>query len=1037
MEWRESDYYVIFRRRRQAPNSSIVRSLLQSASEFIATRVEKSSSPVKNIRSSVSQNQSATHSRAPSRSVNWNHKFITFAILIALLCTNTPIVRADQEPARAHPALLQLAAEHPGETFMVIIQREMKNKNFNDDDPDVAIEKAGGKVKKQLQMIESFSAELTGKEIEKLAKNPKVRWISFDAPLVSTAVGDPTVRDEFNTVSFANNQGSVQWLGNWIENDPETNGAGASAGQVQIANGALRLDDNPDTGGQPSAARQVNLSSATAATLSFNYRTAVGVDPDDAVVVEVSNNGGSTYSVLETFTGFSGEVISSRSYNISTYLANTTTIRFRVSNNYGAVDEYFYADNVQVEFVQSSAASLATGLAGYWNFDVNANDYSDNNYHGTATNGAAVNTTSSTNKIGSGKLSVDGVNDFVDLSIYRTSLATLSQGTVAMWIKTTSTQDSLFNIDDTADTDSVASLWINLNGQLAFDIWQNNVRLFGVASTARVNDGLWHHVAFAVDSSGNKLYIDGVQVPATYSSGSASSTAFFDDVTGIDTVQIGRDVNYYGGRYYYNGLMDDVRLYNRALSTAEIGLLGAATPIPAKFLSSTRAVLLQQQSPALTGQGIGVAVVDSGITSHIDLQGRIVVNNNQTSAPDANDNYVHGTHVAGIIAGNGASSSGMYKGVAPGANLINVKVSNDQGVALMSDLIDGLQWILSNKTTYNIRVVNISLNSTVAESYHTNPLNAAVEILWFNGVTVVVAAGNNGTGNNPVTLYPPANDPFVITVGATEDKGTTSLSDDKIANFSAFGTTENGFAKPDLVTSGRSLISLLSSTSATGYINHPVHRVDNKYFRMTGTSMAAPVVSGAVALLLQDEPGLTPDQVKYRLKATANTAWGDYNSARAGAGALDIYAAINGTTTQSANTGQTVSTLLTTGSGAVNSTVNWNSVNWNSVNWNSVNWNSVNWNSVNWNSSYGNSSIWDDQVSGASVLEQEPEELATETIAESTESVRPPTSEMILGWGDGVGGTVVGETEDGIIESNPEDETAATQRQLFLPFVTR
>ena len=273
-------------------------------------------------------------------------------------------------------------------------------------------------------------------------------------------------------------------------------------------------------------------------------------------------------------------------------------------------------------------------------------------------------------------------------------------------------------------------------------------------------------------------------------------------------------------------------------------------------------------------------------------------------------------------------------------NLVNVKVSNNVGNATTSDLIDGLQWIKDNKATYNIKVVNISLNSTVAESYHTSPLDAAVEILWFNGIVVVVAAGNNGTGTGPVTLYPPANDPFVITVGATDDKGTPALSDDAMAVFSAYGTTEDSFAKPDLVAPGRNLISLLASTSAYGYVNHPVHRVDASYFRMSGTSMAAPVVSGAVALLLQDEPGLTPDQVKYRLKATANTTWAGYTAAQAGAGYLDIYAAVNGTTTQSANTNQVVSTLLTTGSGAVNSAVNWNSVNWNSVNWNSVNWNS-------------------------------------------------------------------------------------------------
>ncbi len=128
--------------------------------------------------------------------------FLVFVLAAGLLAPAAmPVARAGQDPPRAHPALLQLAAEHPDDTFMVIIQREVKNKDLADDDPETAVDKAGGRVRKQLQMIESFSAELTGKEIEKLAKNPKVRWISFDAPLFSTAAGDPTVRDEFGSTS--------------------------------------------------------------------------------------------------------------------------------------------------------------------------------------------------------------------------------------------------------------------------------------------------------------------------------------------------------------------------------------------------------------------------------------------------------------------------------------------------------------------------------------------------------------------------------------------------------------------------------------------------------------------------------------------------------------------------------------------------------------------------------------------------------------------------------------------------------------------
>jgi len=362
---------------------------------------------------------------------------------------------------------------------------------------------------------------------------------------------------------------------------------------------------------------------------------------------------------------------------------------------------------------------------------------------------------------------------------------------------------------------------------------------------------------------------------------------------------------------------------------------------------------LWNQANYLQGQGVTVAVVDSGIGDHNDFKSTPDGNGDMrvlktavyvTGSDKLKDWYGHGTHVAGIIGGNGNKSDGRYIGIAPKVNLVSVDVANDQGGSTTSDVIAGLQWVFNNKAKYNIRVVNISLNSSVAESYHTSALNAAVEILWFKGIVVVVSAGNNGTA----TLYPPANDPFVITVGAADDRGTPGLSDDTLATFSAYGVTESGFAKPDLVAPGANIISVLSKQDNTLAVAHPDHKLTDSnlwdyYFRMSGTSMSAPVVSGAVALLLQDEPNLTPDQVKYRLKATANTSWPGYDATKAGAGYLDAYAAVHGTTSQNANTGLQASQLLWTGS---------NPVTWGSANWNSVNWNSVNWNSVNWNSDY-------------------------------------------------------------------------------------
>ncbi|HLO27801.1 MAG TPA: S8 family peptidase [Anaerolineales bacterium] len=365
---------------------------------------------------------------------------------------------------------------------------------------------------------------------------------------------------------------------------------------------------------------------------------------------------------------------------------------------------------------------------------------------------------------------------------------------------------------------------------------------------------------------------------------------------------------------------------------------------------------LWNNSPYLQGQGIGVAVVDSGVNPNGDLFTSAGVNRqvadvrfNSDYNQNTSDGYGHGTHVASIIGGDGSESAGKYIGVAPMVNIINVKVSNDDGSALMADVVAGLQWVLANKNTYDIRVVNLSLNSSVAESYQTSPLDAAVEILWFNKIVVVASAGNQGSS----AIYPPANDPFIITVGAADDKGTSGISDDVMASFSAYGQTSDGFKKPDLVAPGANVVARLVNQNMGVALTHPANKVGDSYFRMSGTSMAAPMVSASVALLLQDEPALTPDQVKYRLTATANKNWAGYNSARSGAGYLDVYAAVRGTTTQSANTGVMASQLLSTGSAPITwGSVGWNSVGWNSVGWNSVGWNSVGWNSVGWNSDY-------------------------------------------------------------------------------------
>jgi serine protease AprX len=301
------------------------------------------------------------------------------------------------------------------------------------------------------------------------------------------------------------------------------------------------------------------------------------------------------------------------------------------------------------------------------------------------------------------------------------------------------------------------------------------------------------------------------------------------------------------------------------------------------------------------GTGVGVAVIDSGISPDGDLTGpngltsRIVYSESFVDGQGTNDGYGHGTHVAGIAGSSGRDSSGAlftrtFKGVAPNVNLINLRVLDSNGMGEESDVISAIQRAIELKNIYNIRVINLSLGRPVYESYKLDPLCQAVEAAWKAGIVVVVAAGNYGRDNSfgtkgYGTIASPGNDPYVITVGAMKTNGTIYNTDDTIASYSSKGPTlVDHIVKPDLVAPGNQIISLMvpNSTLALQFPRTliPISLYETiggtgksgDYFVLSGTSMSTPVVAGAAALLIQQHPGLTPDQVKARLMKTATKA---------------------------------------------------------------------------------------------------------------------------------------------------------------------
>ncbi len=314
-----------------------------------------------------------------------------------------------------------------------------------------------------------------------------------------------------------------------------------------------------------------------------------------------------------------------------------------------------------------------------------------------------------------------------------------------------------------------------------------------------------------------------------------------------------------------------------------------------------------------TGAGIGVAVIDSGITSwHDDLtvayrSGQRVsafvdfVNNRSSKY----DDWGHGTHVAGIIAGNGYDSGGDRVAIAPKASIVALKALDYEGKGRISNIIAALDWAIANKTRYNIRVINMSLGAGVFESYNTDPLTLAAKRAVEAGIVVVAAAGNMGKAVNGDPQYgaisAPGNAPWVLTVGASSTMGTTDRRDDTIANYSSRGPTMIDYAaKPDLVAPGSGTVSLADKNSLF-YITKAANLLpatrwglnlfSMPYLTLSGTSMATPVVAGTVALMLEANPSLTPNMVKAILQYTAQVYPG-YDYLTQGAGFLNTYGAV-------------------------------------------------------------------------------------------------------------------------------------------------
>ncbi len=417
-----------------------------------------------------------------------------------------------------------------------------------------------------------------------------------------------------------------------------------------------------------------------------------------------------------------------------------------------------------------------------------------------------------------------------------------------------------------------------------------------------------------------------------------------------------------------------------------------------------QSIRLNQVDSTFDGTGVTVALLDTGITPSPDLGTRLLARVDLTPDHDGFDGYGHGTHLSGIIAGNGASSFGQWKGVAPGANLVSVKVAGTDGSTDVSVVIAGLQWVVANKALYNIRVLNLAFGTDSQQSYSIDPLDYAVEQAWFSGVVVVASAGN--CGPSPNTVNKPGDDPFIVTVGAADNHNTPDRSSVTVAPFSSWGTP-GGYTKPDLIAPGITIVSLRAAGSSIDTA-FPDARIGDAYFKGTGTSQAAAIVSGVVALMLQANPSLTPDVVKGILTKTAYKNGGYGNGA--GAGLIDVGSAVQASKNIGGVWPANVGVIPSNGTGSLEAsrgsfhvnadikgdgvpepvsgeidvlgqpwipgpwspidwytspwsqltavTPGWSSTSWSSTSWSGTTWSATSWSSTSWSSTSWSATAW-------------------------------------------------------------------------------
>jgi hypothetical protein len=950
-----------------------------------------------------------------------------FFVFTMLLSLSFPFVGFSAEEASAlQPYLAEMAAASPDETIRVIVM-----KADNTDLAEKFAERLGAEIYVDLPIINGFAMAIEGKMLELFASHASVQWVSYDAPMTFSGASEPVEAKAVEESDWL-----CDFFGIGCDPTPTPTPTDPPPDPTPTA-----TDPPPDPSGDDcwfdssfTQRRKITFDNSASATDLHNFPVLIKLNSSNINYAGTQNDGRDIRFVdgadCTRLLGY--EIEKWNEYGDSFVWVNVPKIDAGSTSDY----IYIYYKNSSATDAQNPAAVWSETYAAVYHLNGDATDSSGNGHHGTVHGSAAPGAGAiaggyhigSTGYIETNHAESYGKDAFSLEVFWRTS----GFGGTKYIISSSKeeTQDKYIGITVGGVAHAVEGNPTDRDSQE--DTW---------TYVSEMNTNQWYYTVF-YRPPGDSLarapfqgFLDGVKW------GEDAVTGFFD--MGAYEYMIGKRDGL-NGSYNFGGDVDEVRISYRGIIRTEDYIEAQNLSMTDQFLtvgvkeiydgSQPTPEAPEDPTPTPTdppppsdppadvpsentylntihlvsgsGSGVVIAVVDSGVQYDNDFKGgwfqpdRITAhisgvvgeeglyfspNNDQCadyqmgSCWYVTDQYGHGTHVAGIIAGDGRDSLNyMFKGIAPQAQVINFRVADQNGMAHESGIVEALQYIMELKEThgYNIRVLNISINSTLEASYNESPLNAALEILWFNGIAVVASAGNTAGTINAA----PANDPYVITVGAVDEHGTADRSDDTIPTWSSHGVTLDGVAKPDVYAPGRHIISVLSSKSPWA-TEHP-DRVygDGQYFRMSGTSMAAPMVAGTIAHIISVSHNyISPDQFKYMLmndpqaQISSNGQSGGYlDASEIGDESSDWgyanqdnipHLLLRQTAYYASSTAALIAYYANYMCGVPveqcdMSSVNWNSVDWNSVNWNSVDWNSVNWNSVNWNSVNWNSVDW-------------------------------------------------------------------------------